>query len=260
MDLNLNQVKKTQAIDENEVREAKALQNTWSCWKREISRLKEEKVWHAHVIKQIESFPGIEAFLGCDWSDDTETVFESLRIDHVAADVLSLVFHWPLAHHPQSTHQFFFFEKVSLLTERKENCVSHETKEKKEKKDRRKKKKDSKCGLIFEEIRTWQRSFDWEKRWEFDSSNGWWELRWKIFHLFRQSPPKISKSKLWPLHSPSHHKHHTTVLLTLHPTWWWWFCCDWLPLMGMISFHGYQNYLSHHLQSHPATVTADLPR
>ena len=80
----------------------------------------------------------------------------------------------------------------------------------------------------------------------------WWggEGRWKkqatflSFFTFRHSPQKIFKFKMWPLHSPSHHKHHTSVLPTLHPTLWCWFYCDWMSLIGMISFHGYQNLSS----------------
>ena len=68
-------------------------------------------------------------------------------------------------------------------------------------------------------------------------------LFFSLFHLFRQSPLKIFKSKLQPLHPPSHREHHTTVLLTRCPTRWWGFYLDWMSLIRMISYHGYQNYL-----------------
>jgi len=141
VDLNLNQVKKTQAIDENEVREAKALQNTWSCWKREISRLKEEKVWHAHVIKQIESFPGIEAFLGCDWSDDTETVFEPPhwpRGRRCSFPGISLT---PCPSSPVYPPVLLLRKGQSFDREKRELCESWNERKKKRKKRSKKEKK-----------------------------------------------------------------------------------------------------------------------
>ena len=82
----------------------------------------------------------------------------------------------------------------------------------------------------------------WDVRKEKEKSH---ILSFFTFFTFLGNPPlKISKSKLWPLHSPSHHEHHTTVLLTQHPTWWRWFYCDWMSLIRMISYHGYQNCLS----------------
>ena len=65
----------------------------------------------------------------------------------------------------------------------------------------------------------------------------------KTFFTFLGNPPlKIFKSKMQPLHSPSHHEHHTTVLPAQCPTQWWWFYCDWMSLVRMISSHGYRNY------------------
>ena len=91
-----------------------------------------------------------------------------------------------------------------------------------------------------------------------------------LFFTFLGNPPlKIFKSELWPLHSPSHHEHPTTVLPTGWPTRWCWFYCDWMSLIRMISYHGYQNCLSHHFKAilrplHPTsqdkTHTTMLPR
>ena len=47
------------------------------------------------------------------------------------------------------------------------------------------------------------------------------------FFTFLGNPPlKIFKSKMQPLHSPSHHEHHNIVLPTRYPTRWCWFYCD----------------------------------
>ena len=54
---------------------------------------------------------------------------------------------------------------------------------------------------------------------------------------------------------------NTTPLCSSHDALqWWWFYYDWMSLTRMISYHGYQNYQPHQLQSHPATVTPNLPR
>ena len=66
-------------------------------------------------------------------------------------------------------------------------------------------------------------------------------LFFTFFTFLRNPPLKIFKFKMQP---PSHHEHHTTVLLTRCPTQWWWFYWDWMSLIRMISFHGYQNSLS----------------
>ena len=57
-------------------------------------------------------------------------------------------------------------------------------------------------------------------------------------------PKKSSNSKCGRYTHPPNHEHHTSVLPTLHPTLWCWFYCDWMSLIGMISFHGYQNLSS----------------
>ena len=64
-----------------------------------------------------------------------------------------------------------------------------------------------------------------------------------LFTFLGYPPQKIFKSKLQPLHPPSHHNHPTTVLPTRHPTWWWCFDCDRMSSIRMISYHGNQNYL-----------------
>ena len=64
-----------------------------------------------------------------------------------------------------------------------------------------------------------------------------------LFTFLGYPPLKIFKSKLQPLHPPSHHNHPTTVLPTRHPTWWWCFDCDRMSSIRMISYHGNQNYL-----------------
>ena len=54
---------------------------------------------------------------------------------------------------------------------------------------------------------------------------------------------------------------NTTPLCSSHDALqWWWFYYDWMSLTRMIGYHGYQNYQPHQLQSHPATVTPNLPR
>jgi len=61
-----------------------------------------------------------------------------------------------------------------------------------------------------------------------------------FFHLFRQFPPLKS-----PNPNCGRYTHPPTMIITPlcstpHPTWWWWFYWDWVSLIRMISYHGYQ--------------------
>jgi len=110
-----------------------------------------------------------------------------------------------------------------------------EKKKKKEKENENEKQKKKKCGKRKKKAR-------WSLSKIFEGSRIVGDLNCEIgvkgkrkvtfflffhfFHLFRQSPPKIFKSKMQPLHSPSHHEHHNIVLPTRYPTRWCWFYCD----------------------------------
>jgi len=96
------------------------------------------------------------------------------------------------------------------------------TKKEKKWRQKKKKKKEKKKKLAL-----WTLGRNWYHELS-QRAKIWWKENQILhfFHLFRQSPPKIFKFKMQPLHSPSHHEHHTTVLLTLHPTRWCRFYCD----------------------------------